>query len=117
MGFEFRPILEQDVEQVIQIFKANYGASYPYQDFYEPEWVKRGIYNDDLFWLVGTEPGGDKVLATASLMLEAGDHDDLCLIRQGIVNACPDCPGPQTLENLLKLGDAIRPRIEHRGGA
>ncbi len=77
VGFEFRPILEQDVEQVIQIFKANYGASYPYQDFYEPEWVKRGIYNDDLFWLVGTEPGGDKVLATASLMLEAGDHDDL----------------------------------------
>ncbi len=77
MEMEIRQINEGDVNDVINIFRRNYGDSYPYQDFYKPDWVKKGIYNDDLFWLVAEEQGSGKILGSGALVLEAGDHDDL----------------------------------------
>jgi len=77
MEFEVRLIIDKDVNEIINIFRKNYGDNYPYREFYKPDWVLRGIYNKSLLWLVAAEKGGGKILASASLILEAGDHDDL----------------------------------------
>jgi hypothetical protein len=34
-----RPIREEDIEQVIQLFRLNYGDDYAIPEFYDPQWV------------------------------------------------------------------------------
>ncbi len=75
ISFEVNPISENDVEEIINLYKLCYGESYPYKDFYEPYWIKKGIYDDSIIWLAVKD---DKsVLGSGALMLEAGDHTDL----------------------------------------
>ena len=69
------PIKENDVEQIINLYKLCYGESYPYKDFYEPYWIKKGVYSDSIIWLAVKDD--NSVLGSGALMLEAGDHTDL----------------------------------------
>jgi len=75
MERELRPIDEQDIDQVIEIYRGCYGDDYPYKDFYKPTWIKKGVFDDSITWVVSAE--GDKICGTGAVMLEAGDHDDL----------------------------------------
>ncbi len=52
-----RAIEEKDIKPVIQLFRANYGDDYALPEFYDPQWVKRGIYSDHIIWLVMEEDG------------------------------------------------------------
>ncbi|RIK32121.1 MAG: hypothetical protein DCC52_05330, partial [Chloroflexi bacterium] len=47
-----RPIQENDIAAVINLFRENYGDDYSMPEFYDPQWVKRGIYSDHIIWLV-----------------------------------------------------------------
>jgi hypothetical protein len=35
---DIRPIREEDIEQVIQLFCSNYGDNYAIPEFYDPQW-------------------------------------------------------------------------------
>ena len=47
-----RQIQEKDVPAVAALYRKCCGPNYPYQDFYKPDWVKKGVFDDYLFWLV-----------------------------------------------------------------
>jgi len=70
-----RPIEESDIEPVIQLFRANYGDDYAIPEFYDPQWVKRGIYSDNIIWLVMEDDAG-KIVASGACMLNFGDYND-----------------------------------------
>jgi RimJ/RimL family protein N-acetyltransferase len=69
-----RPIREEDIEPVIQLFRSNYGDDYAIPEFYDPQWVKRGIYSDHIIWLVIEEAG--RVVASGAAVLDFGDYND-----------------------------------------
>jgi RimJ/RimL family protein N-acetyltransferase len=69
-----RPIEERDIESVIQLFRANYGDDYAIPEFYDPQWVKRGIYSDNIIWLVIEDAG--KIVASGACILNFGDYND-----------------------------------------
>lgn len=69
-----RPVCEEDIEAIIQLFRANYGDDYALPEFYDPQWVKRGIYSDHIIWLVIEDEG--RVVASGACILNAGDYND-----------------------------------------
>lgn len=69
-----RPVREEDIEQVIALFRANYGDDYAMPEFYDPQWVKRGVYSDHILWLVIEDEG--RVVASGACILNAGDYND-----------------------------------------
>lgn len=71
-----RPIQEEDIQQVITLFRENYGDDYSMPEFYDPNWVKRGIYSDHIIWLV-VEDDDKKVVASGACILNFGDYNDL----------------------------------------
>lgn len=71
---QVRPIREEDIEHVIQLFRVNYGDDYAIPEFYDPQWVKRGIYSDHIIWMV-IEDGG-RVVASGAAVLDFGDYND-----------------------------------------
>src|SRR6185369_5218318 len=56
-SLNIREIHEHDIEAVIELFRKNYGDDYAIPEFYDPQWVKRGIYSDHIIWLVNEEDG------------------------------------------------------------
>ena len=70
-----RPIQEHDIEQVIQLFRANYGDDYAIPEFYDPQWVKRGIYSDHIIWMV-IEDDNKQIVASGACILNFGDYND-----------------------------------------
>jgi RimJ/RimL family protein N-acetyltransferase len=69
-----RPIREEDIEQVIQLFRLNYGDDYAIPEFYDPMWVKRGIYSDHIIWMVIEDAG--RIVASGAAILDFGDYND-----------------------------------------
>jgi hypothetical protein len=69
-----RHIKESDIPAVIKLFKLNYGDDYAIPEFYDDQWVKRGIYSDHIIWLVLEEEG--EVVASGACVLDYGDYND-----------------------------------------
>lgn len=69
-----RPVEESDIEAIINLFRANYGEDYAIPEFYDPMWVKRGIYSDHIIWMVVEDEG--EVVASGACILNAGDYND-----------------------------------------
>jgi GNAT superfamily N-acetyltransferase len=69
-----RHIKESDIPTVINLFKRNYGDDYAIPEFYDDQWVKRGIYSDHIIWLVLEEEG--EVVASGACVLDYGDPND-----------------------------------------
>jgi RimJ/RimL family protein N-acetyltransferase len=69
-----RHIKESDIPGVIKLFKLNYGDDYAIPEFYDDQWVKRGIYSDHIIWLVLEEEG--EVVASGACVLDYGDYND-----------------------------------------
>lgn len=69
-----REALEADVEPIRQVFIAVYGHDYPYRRFYDPEWLKRSIFSDDILTLVAELDG--EIVGTASVVYSAGARSD-----------------------------------------
>jgi predicted GNAT family N-acyltransferase len=78
-GFSFqdpavRHIEEADIPAVIDLFRLNYGDTYAIPEFYDEQWVKRGIYSDHIIWLVIEEEG--EIVASGAVILDYGDYND-----------------------------------------
>jgi GNAT superfamily N-acetyltransferase len=69
-----RLVREEDVTQIISLFKMNYGDDYPIVEFYDPAWVKKSIYSDHVIWLVIEEEG--EIIANGAVILDYGDYND-----------------------------------------
>ena len=72
---EIREAKEQDVEKVRDLFVRVYGEDYPFTDFYNTDWLKKSVFGDDTLFLIAED--GNDVVATGSVMLTAGDLNDL----------------------------------------
>lgn len=111
---QVRPIREEDIEQVIQLFRLNYGDDYAIPEFYDPQWVKRGIYSDNIIWLVIEEEG--RVVASGAAVLDFGDYNDqIAEIGRLVVN--PAVGGRGLGRAMLDaLVDASDDRVEFAFG-
>jgi RimJ/RimL family protein N-acetyltransferase len=109
-----REIREEDIEPVIQLFRANYGDDYAIPEFYDPQWVKRGIYSDNIIWLVIEE--GGKILASGAAVLDFGDYNDQ-IAEIGRLVVDPGESGRGLGRTLLNaLVDASDERVEFAFG-
>lgn len=66
---------DRDVEALRDLFMSRYGEDYPYPEFYDTEWLKRSVYDDKTLVVVAETDGA--IVATGSVVLNAGDYDDL----------------------------------------
>jgi N-acetylglutamate synthase-like GNAT family acetyltransferase len=69
-----RPVHEDDIPAIIELFRKNYGDDYAIPEFYDPAWVKRGVYSDHILWLVAEEDG--QILGSGACILNYGDYND-----------------------------------------
>lgn len=109
-----REIREEDIEPVIQLFRANYGDDYAIPEFYDPQWVKRGIYSDNIIWLVIEEDG--EIVASGAAILDFGDYNDQ-IAEVGRLVVSPTESGKGLGRTLLDaLVDASDDRVEFAFG-
>jgi RimJ/RimL family protein N-acetyltransferase len=105
-----RPVREEDIEAIINLFRVNYGDDYAIPEFYDPMWVKRGIYSDHIIWLVIEDEG--RVVASGACILNAGDYNDN-IGEIGRVVVDPEAGGKGLGRSLLAaLIDASDERVE-----
>ncbi|RIK33961.1 MAG: hypothetical protein DCC52_01965, partial [Chloroflexi bacterium] len=91
-------------------FRENYGDDYSMPEFYDPQWVKRGIYSDHIIWLVVEEQG--EIVASGACILNFGDYNDL-VGEIGRVVVDPDTGGKGLGRAILTaLVDAADERVE-----
>jgi GNAT superfamily N-acetyltransferase len=95
-----RDIAESDVERVIAIYRAVYGDDFPFREFYDARWVKKGVFDDNVAWVVAEDDEG-AVVGSAAVMLNAGDADDL-IGEFGRLVVDPACRSRGIGTNLLK---------------
>ena len=99
-----REILEGDVDRVIALYRAVYGDDFPFQEFYDATWIKKGIFDDSVLWLVAEQD--DRLLGSAAVFLEAGDDDD-GVAEVGRLVVHPDARG-------LDLGTRLIASLDER---
>ncbi|UCG76545.1 MAG: GNAT family N-acetyltransferase [Gemmatimonadota bacterium] len=68
---------DTDASAIAEIFRATYGAAYPYPQFYDPYELKRLIFADDTIVIVAEDLGAGRVVGTASVLEEKGAYTDL----------------------------------------
>lgn len=68
---------DTDAAAIAEIFRATYGAAYPYPAFYDPYQLKRLIFADDTVVVVAEDVEEDRVVGTASVLEETGAYTDL----------------------------------------
>lgn len=106
-----RPIEESDIESIIQLFRENYGDDYAMPEFYDPQWLKRGIYSDHIIWLVIQDDNG-AIVASGACILNFGDYNDQ-IGEIGRVVVDPDTAGKGLGSMILSaLIDASDERVE-----
>ena len=74
---DIRVANESDAPWVREIFESTYGDDYAYPEFYEEPFLKKLIYSDDTLVLVAEDTETDRVVGTASVVLESGAYTDL----------------------------------------
>lgn len=121
---KIRPIREEDIEQVIQLFRANYGDDYAIPEFYDPQWVKRGVYSDHILWMVIEDddpaslanPGRSRIVASGAAILDYGDYNDQ-IAEIGRLVVDPTVGGKGLGRQMLSaLVDASDDRVEFAFG-
>ncbi|MBN1257758.1 MAG: cyclic nucleotide-binding domain-containing protein [Planctomycetes bacterium] len=70
-----REARDTDVEQVRDLFARVYGVDYPFPGFYDTEWLKKSVYDDNTLFLIAEVE--NVIVATGSIMLTAGGLNDL----------------------------------------
>ncbi len=75
--FSVREAREEDVPAIRDIFKSVYSGDYPYPYFYDVDWLKRSVFNEDILMLVAEHSESKEILGTASVIFETGAYSDL----------------------------------------
>ncbi len=72
-----RDATERDIDAIREIFLASYGEHYSYPQFYEPCELKRMIFGEDTILLVAEDMTAEKIVGTASVIVQIGAYADL----------------------------------------
>jgi predicted N-acetyltransferase YhbS len=72
-----REAQESDISQIRDVYMDVYGKDYPYQQFYDEQWLKRTVFSDDILMLVAEDSNTKKILGTASVIYDIGAYSDL----------------------------------------
>lgn len=71
---DIRLVGEEDIDGLMALFRAAYGDDYAVRDVYDEVALKRGIYSDNIHWLVAEEDG--RIVGSGALVLGLGDDND-----------------------------------------
>lgn len=74
---DIRPANEHDVGQIREIYSATYGKDYAYPQYYDEQYLKKMVYSDDTILLVAEDTEQQRVVGTASVIVEIGAFTDL----------------------------------------
>ncbi|HSR54189.1 MAG TPA: GNAT family N-acetyltransferase [Acidobacteriota bacterium] len=74
---EVRTARESDAPGIAECFRQSYGEDYCYQDFCDPQAIKRVIYAEDTVIVVAVDQDTQDVLGTAAVLEEKGALSDL----------------------------------------
>jgi GNAT superfamily N-acetyltransferase len=117
-----REARDTDVNGIIEIYLATYGEDYAYPQYYEEFEIKKLIFSDETLMLVAEDSDEDRIVGTASVILEVGAYTDL-VGEFGRLAVHPDYRrrgiGTQLLEQrLLSVKDrlhvgVIEARVTH----
>ena len=107
-----RPVSEDDLPAVRNLFYRSYGEEYPYKEFYNDEWLKRSIYQDSYLFLLAEMDS--RVVGTASVYFEVGAYADLCG-EFGRLAVDPDSRGVGVGSALMEARLAFANRRLHFG--
>ncbi|HET6371419.1 MAG TPA: GNAT family N-acetyltransferase [Nitrospiria bacterium] len=92
---------EEDIPKIRDIFIAVYGKGYPYQQFYDEQWLRRSVFSDDILMLVAEETETGGILGTASVVFDIGAYSDL-IGEFGRLAVLPDARGMGTGKLLMQ---------------
>lgn len=109
-----REAKECDVEQVRDLFAHVYGADYPFQGFYNTNWLKKAIFADDTLFLVAEHEG--KIVATGSIMRSVGDLDDLLGELGRLVAETSKCARGAAKELIAELLRRVEDKVHFAYG-
>lgn len=96
-----RPVRESDLDGLTALYRAAYGEDYAVRDVYDAEALKRGIYSDNIFWLVVEEEG--KIIGSGALVMGIGDYND----QIGELGRLVVHPGVRSKGLARRLADAL----------
>ncbi|MGE5302920.1 MAG: GNAT family N-acetyltransferase [Alphaproteobacteria bacterium] len=74
---EIREARESDLDRICEIFRLTYGGAYAHSEYYDPQQLKRMLFDDNTVLLVAEDTANKAILGTASVLLEIGSHEDL----------------------------------------
>ncbi len=74
---EVREASETDVTGISDLFHASYGKYYTYPGFYDPQVLKKMVFDDDTLLLVAEDTENEMILGTASVLFDLGAFGDL----------------------------------------
>jgi GNAT superfamily N-acetyltransferase len=72
-----REARDSDVEGIIDIYLATYGQDYAYPQYYEEYEIQKLIFSDETLMLVAEDVPAQRIVGTASVILEVGAYTDL----------------------------------------
>ncbi len=72
-----REARDTDVQGIIEIYLGTYGQDYAYPKYYEAFEIKKLIFSDETLMLVAEDTEDDRIVGTASVILEVGAYTDL----------------------------------------
>ncbi len=72
-----REAQDTDVQGIIEIYLATYGQDYAYPKYYEEFEIKKLIFSDETLMLVAEDTEDDRIVGTASVILEVGAYTDM----------------------------------------
>lgn len=72
-----REARDSDTAGIIEVYRAAYGDEYADPRYYEESEVRKLIYSDDTLMLVAEDPETNRIVGTASVILEVGAYTDL----------------------------------------
>jgi RimJ/RimL family protein N-acetyltransferase len=111
---EIREARDSDVDRLRDLFARVYGEDYPFPGFYDTEWLKKSVYDDNTIFLVAEKD--NDIIATGSMMLDTGGLDDL-IGELGRLVAAPSRAAAGAAAELVELLlKKIRRRVQFAFG-
>lgn len=98
---EVRKATASDVLGIRDVFMTSYGEEYPYHEFLETDTLTRMVFSENSILLVAVEAETQRVLGTASVMMNVGAFGDLTA-EFGRLAVHPDARGQRAGSKLMQ---------------
>ncbi len=94
-----RPAVDDDAASVRDLFVAAYGRDYPFKRFYDLQWLKKSVFDDETLFLAAELDG--RIVGTVSAVFTAGGLSDL-VAEIGRLVVHPDARGRHLGQRLFE---------------